>query len=152
MSLHLLQQTVVSGVDRLVAGAVVHCDAAVLVLRRSLRDGFLPGIEELPSGGCDPGETLADALTRELQEEIGWRGAVRPEDGFAHHFDYVTRSGATARQYTFSVPLGDQVVRLSTEHTNWRWLGAEDVDASEMTPESKRTVGEWWQRQQSGAR
>jgi 8-oxo-dGTP pyrophosphatase MutT (NUDIX family) len=70
----LLQSTHVPGIDRLVAGAVVHSDAGVLIVRRSLSDDFLPGIEELPSGGCGPGETLGEALDRELQEEIGWRG------------------------------------------------------------------------------
>src|SRR6476620_11309349 len=98
--------TDVPGVDRLVAGAVVHSNAGALSVRRSMDDDFLPSIEELPSGGCDPGETLGEtlgeALDRELQEEIGWRGRVNVDDGFCARFDYVTSSGATARQYTFS--------------------------------------------------
>lgn len=151
MSSPLLLQTHVRGVDRLVAGAVVHSGAGVLVLRRSPSDDFLPGIEELPSGGCDPGETLGDALSRELQEEIGWCGPVQPEAGFAHHFDYITKSGDLARQYTFSVPLGDHAVRLSSEHTSWRWLGPEEINTSEMTPESKRTVWQWWHRERPAA-
>lgn len=149
VSFPILRRTHVDGVDRLVAGAVVHSDAGVLVLRRSPFDDFLPGIEELPSGGCDPGETLGDALSRELQEEIGWRGPVCPETGFSHHFDYVTNSGAIARQYTFSVPLGDQQINLSSEHTSWRWLGPEELDASDMTPESNRTVRQWWGRRRT---
>lgn len=147
MSSPLLLRTHVRGVDRLVAGAVVHSGAGVLVLRRSPSDDFLPEIEELPSGGCGPGETLGDALSRELQEEIGWCGPVQPEAGFVHHFDYIAKSGDLARQYTFSVPLGDHVVRLSSEHTSWRWLGPEEINTSEMTPESKRTVWQWWHRE-----
>ncbi len=146
MSQPLLQQTGVSGFGRLVAGAVVYAAGRVLVVRRSPDEDFLPRIEELPSGGCEPGETIGQALTRELQEEIGWHGPVEIETGFATHFDYLTRSGVAARQYTFSVPLGEQVIRLSPEHSSWRWLGRDAVDSSDMTEESKRTVAEWWAR------
>ncbi len=125
-------------------GAVVHAAERVLVVRRSLDDDFLPGIEELPSGGCDLGETIGEALTRELQEEIGWQGRVEVDLGFSTHFDYLTRRGVTARQYTFSVPLGDQVIRLSPEHSSWRWIKREDIDASDLTEESKTTVVDWW--------
>ncbi|HET7660417.1 MAG TPA: NUDIX hydrolase [Oryzihumus sp.] len=143
----LLQCVRVPGIDRLVAGAVVHSEAGVLVVRRSLTDDFLPGVEELPSGGCDEGETVAEALNRELQEEIGWRGPVVVDGGFVTHFDYVTGSGATARQHTFSVPLGDQVVRLSPEHSSWRWLRRADLDTSDLTAKTRRTVEEWWSHQ-----
>ncbi len=90
----LLQLTHLPGIDRLVAGAVVHSNEGVLIVRRSLADDFLPGIEELPSGGCNRRESVGEALDRELQEEIGWRGPVVVDDGFATHFDYVTKSGA----------------------------------------------------------
>ena len=151
MSESLLQSTHVPGIDRLVAGAVVHSEAGILIVRRSLSDDFLPGIEELPSGGCDPGETLGEALDRELQEEIGWRGRVNVDAGFVAHFDYVTKSGATARQYTFSAPLGDQVVRLSPEHSGWRWLRRDEIGISDMTDKTRRVVEQWWQQLPGGA-
>ncbi len=42
MNESLLQSTHVPGIDRLVAGAVVHSEAGVLIVRRSLSDDFLP--------------------------------------------------------------------------------------------------------------
>jgi 8-oxo-dGTP diphosphatase len=135
-----------AGIDRLVAGAVVHSGDRVLIVRRSPSDDFLPGIEELPSGGCDHGESLGEALNRELREEIGWQGPVVVDDGFVAHFDYVTGSGATARQYTFSAPLGDQVVRLSSEHSSWRWLRQDEIETSDLTGKTKRVVEAWWSR------
>jgi 8-oxo-dGTP pyrophosphatase MutT (NUDIX family)/GNAT superfamily N-acetyltransferase len=140
----LLRTTAVPGVDRLVAGAVVHDRDRVLVVRRSADESFLPGIEELPSGGCEPGETLQDALVRELAEEIGWSGAVEVDAGFVAAFDYRTRSGRRARQITVAVPYAGHVVRLSEEHSDWRWLGRGELAASDLTAKSRGVLEQWW--------
>ncbi|WP_166389346.1 NUDIX domain-containing protein [Nocardioides ochotonae] len=140
------------GVDRLVAGAVVYVEDCVLVLRRSAGDDFLPGIEELPSGGCEAGETLGQALDREVAEEIGWSGPARVDPGFVAEFDYLSGSGARTRQYTFAVPLGEQIIQLSPEHSNWRWLGRGELDRSDLTHETRRVLEEWWARQDRSAR
>jgi hypothetical protein len=58
-------------------------------------------------------------------------GRVHVEPDFISHFDYVTKSGTTVRQYTFSAPLGDQVVRLSEEHLSCH-AQAERVGADRM--------------------
>ncbi|WP_121433741.1 NUDIX domain-containing protein [Actinomadura pelletieri] len=47
------------GITKLVVGAIVHTDGQVLILRRSTEDAFMAGIEELPSGGVEPGEKPA---------------------------------------------------------------------------------------------
>ncbi len=131
------------GIDKLVVGAVVHCEGRVLILRRSTEDEFLPGIEELPSGGVEDGEGLLGALARELAEEIGWSGPVPVEDGFAARFDYVTGAGRKARQFTFSLPSNGQATVLSDEHTAHRWLEPADVEKSDLTRESIQVIREW---------
>ncbi len=52
-----------------VAGALI-ADAALLVAQRN-RPPELAGRWELPGGKVAPGETEAEALVRELQEELG---------------------------------------------------------------------------------
>lgn len=86
------------GITRLVAGAIVHADGRVLVLRRSAEDDFMAGIEELPSGSVEPGENLLTALERELAEEIARFGALTLDPGFVTHFDYISGSGRKTRQ------------------------------------------------------
>lgn len=63
----------------------------ILLGRRAPDRAFYPGVWDVPGGHCEPGETPARALVRELQEELGvtptaWRrlatvGGPAQEDG-----------------------------------------------------------------------
>jgi 8-oxo-dGTP diphosphatase len=139
----LADQAERDGIERLVVGAVVHDGDRVLILRRSAEDDFLPGIEELPSGGVEDGEDLLAALARELAEEIGWTGPVDPDPVFVAWFDYVSGSGRRTRQYTFALPFGGHEIRLSAEHRGHRWITAAEPGRSGLTPESLRTIRVW---------
>ncbi|SEN87147.1 NUDIX domain-containing protein [Nonomuraea pusilla] len=138
----LLDAAAADGISKLVVGAVVHAHGKVLILRRSTSDDFLPGIEELPSGGPDPGEDLMAALARELAEEIGWTGQMSVDPGFVATFDYVSGSGRRARQITFSLAY-DGPITLSNEHTSYRWVRPDQTGGTDLTPESVRTIQAW---------
>ncbi|QVQ54034.1 NUDIX domain-containing protein [Spiractinospora alimapuensis] len=131
------------GVEKFVVGAVVHDVGRVLILRRSAVDDFLPGIEELPSGGVDPGEDLFQALARELGEEIGWHRPIALDAGFVACFDYTTGSGRRARQFTFSLAHDSSPITLSAEHTALRWITPAEVDDTDLTPESRQVITTW---------
>jgi len=141
------------GVERFVVGAVIHRDRAALVVTRSATDDFLPGVEEVPSGGVEDGESLHDALDRELREEVGF-GAEEIDSGFLARFDYVSGSGRPTRQFTVSVPLTDRQVRLSAEHSSFRWVDRSELDATRATAETRGVLAEWfdWVTQLSGLR
>ncbi|MBB4935134.1 8-oxo-dGTP diphosphatase [Lipingzhangella halophila] len=131
------------GIDKHVVGAVIHNDRHVLILRRSGEDGFLPGIEELPSGGAEPGEDLVQALARELAEEVGWRQPLQLDPGFVATFDYTTGSGRRARQFTFSLAHDGTPISLSAEHTSHRWITPDELAHTTLTAESKNTIMTW---------
>lgn len=123
------------GIERFLAGAIVHRSSAVLVVTRSPNDKFLPGIEEVPSGGVETDQSLAAALDRELLEEVGFE-AETIDDGFIEYFDYISASGRHTRQFTVAIPLGERSVRLSEEHVNARWITAEELSDARCTPET----------------
>lgn len=139
----LVAEARTQGIERLVVGAIVHDQGRALVVTRSASDDFLPGIDELPSGGVEPGETLTNALDRELYEEVGFTaGSVDP--GFLSTFDYRSGSGRNTRQFTVSIALGPREIRLSAEHSAFRWVVRADLGLTTTTPETRRVLTDWF--------
>lgn len=64
--------------EPVVVAAVVERDGAFLVTRRT-RGTHLEGHWEFPGGKCEPGETHADCLRREMREELDVEVAVGRE-------------------------------------------------------------------------
>jgi 8-oxo-dGTP diphosphatase len=54
----------------IVTAAVIEDDNRFLLTRRP-RGSHLEGLWEFPGGKCDGGESLADCLSREIDEELG---------------------------------------------------------------------------------
>lgn len=126
------------GIDRTVVGAVVaDPDGKVLLLHRSAED-YLGGLWELPSGGVDDGETLIEALRREVVEETGL--SVEAVGDHLGHFDYRSGSGRATRQFNFSVAVTDGTVRL-TEHDAHIWA---DIDQQNRVSGAVQAVLATW--------
>ncbi len=127
------------------AGAIVHRydEDEILLLRRRDNDPSFPSAESLPSGGVEPGEGLFEGLARELREEIGRAGPLAL-DPFVTWFDYVSRNGNRKRQFTFALPHDGADVALSEEHTDFRWIPAHQFGDSDLTPQVKASVLEWF--------
>lgn len=72
---------------RLVVAAVVRRDDGRFLLSRRLPESHLGGLWEFPGGAVEDGESPAEALRRELLEELGVAVAVVAPITFAFHRD-----------------------------------------------------------------
>lgn len=112
---------------RVVAAAIIE-DRRVLVARRA-PDMARPGLWELPGGKVEAGETDADALVRELEEELGITIEVgAPLGEAAHAYPDVT---ITLAGYACRLVRGQPVAR---EHDQLRWVRASELQELTWAP------------------
>lgn len=128
----LLREAADQGVERVVVAAVIRDGDRVLLLERSPGD-YLGGMFELPSGGVETGETLDEALRREVAEETGF--TLIGIDRYLGGFDYRSGSGRWTRQFNFLVTVQGTPVVTLTEHESFAWVGVEELAEYPVSPE-----------------
>jgi 8-oxo-dGTP diphosphatase len=127
-------------VTRIAVGGVLYRridkNLAILVLKRVATDEY-GSLEELPSGGVEPEETLGEALAREVREETGL--SVRAIGPFLFDFTYPSRRGVTV-QLNFLVKVArNPLVRVNpAEHDSFRWLSLTALANSGLSTDVRR--------------
>ncbi len=110
--------------------ALIERDGLVLVARRPL-DKHLGGLWEFPGGKIEPGETAANALHREIREELGCTLQLGEELGtFEHAYETVTIAmiAFVAALAPSSPPPHPH------EHSELRWADATSVAKLALAP------------------
>jgi putative (di)nucleoside polyphosphate hydrolase len=125
-----------------VAALLVDSKGRLLICeRRDFKDSW-----QFPQGGLDPGESPAQALQRELREELGLEPhhyrVLRQESGYRYHFPENSKAFrrfiGQEQTYFLCKMLGtDADINLHThkpEFVSWRWIQPEDFDFAWLPP------------------
>ncbi|MGH9709324.1 MAG: NUDIX hydrolase [Candidatus Acidiferrales bacterium] len=121
-------------------GGVVISDARVLLIRRGQPP--LEGRWSIPGGLLELGETIAQAIERELMEEAGVQ--VRPLE-LIEIYEKVLRLANQPPQYHFVILdylcelLGGNA-QAGTDVTDVAWSTEDELDRFNLTTEAKRVV------------
>jgi 8-oxo-dGTP diphosphatase len=106
-------------------GALLVRGGEVLLGRRSADRAWLPGAWDVFGGHIEAGETAADALRRELLEELGVHATAMRELGLLEAGD----GGWRLRLFAVEAWQGEPANRQPQEHAELRWMQRQDACA-----------------------
>ena len=133
----LLSAAAAAGIDRLVVAAVIRDGDRVLLLERNPGD-YRGGLFELPGGVVEPGETLHQALLREVAEETGL--ILAASDRYLGGFDYRSQSGRLTRQFNFQLTAPETPAIILSEHAGFAWIRAAELAQYPVSPEVRELL------------
>lgn len=117
-----------------VVGAAIVRDGRILAVERS-ETMTLPNLWEFPGGKIEPGETKEEALTREIQEELGLTIVV---DEFINTARFQYDFGIVELS-VFTVHIETGELKL-TEHSQHKWLKPTELNTLTWAPVDIETV------------
>ena len=112
-----------------VAALIIHDDRVLLVSAKSSPDHLVP-----PGGGLEAGETLVEAIEREVREEAG----VAIEGGELMAFGETIRDGGTQLELYFAARLTQDPpseAGVSEENRQVRWVALSALPSTLHFPE-----------------
>jgi 8-oxo-dGTP diphosphatase len=132
MDYQLLQaQAEADGRQCVVAGLILDSKGRAFVHRRGWSRAFLPGCWDVAGGHVDPGETLLEALEREVWEETGWRVVGSPQLAYVADWTYGEADpGGGRREFDFLVDVEGDLARPRLERPQqieFRWIGPDEI-------------------------
>ncbi|MGW2274184.1 (deoxy)nucleoside triphosphate pyrophosphohydrolase [Streptomyces yangpuensis] len=121
--------------ERVVVGGALCHEGRLLAARRSAPPE-LAGRWELPGGKAEPGESVPEALVRELREELG----VETEPLERIPGEWPLRPGLVLHVWTARLVSG--VPAPLEDHDELRWLGPEELESVDWLDQDRPAVAE----------
>jgi 8-oxo-dGTP diphosphatase len=108
---------------------IVDDDGRIFIQRRSPDRRLFPNTWDIVGGHVESGETLEEALYREVQEETGWRVSV--VIGVVGEYAYTGNDGIERVETDYLVRVDGDLARPRLEagkHTEFRWLTESEIE------------------------
>ncbi len=115
-------------------------DNKVLVLKTARS-----GRWELPGGRIDFGESVEQTLKREMKEELGFEKVKL--GNFNHIWSFVSERNRNNHHFIildFEIFTDEKGIKLSKEHTEYKWIGADDLDKLNMRERQKESLKKYF--------
>lgn len=124
-------------VQKLSVGAAMFYEGKILILKRC-SDDFMPNIYELPGGGLEAGETLLDAVKREITEETNC--SIDTIVRYIGHIDFLSSKGLLTRRFNFLVTLKLPFSISLSEHADYCWIKPSEANSYNITTQTRRII------------
>lgn len=114
-----------------VSAAVIHdAEGRLLLVRKAGTTAFMQ-----PGGKPEPGETPAETLARELEEELGLRCAASTLRSLGKfRASAANEPGFVVVADVFEAEIGEQIPVAAAEIAELRWVGADEADEFDVAP------------------
>ena len=115
------------GIERLnVAAVLFGNEGKMLITQRSATKKYLPNVWHIPGGQIDAGETVEEALKREVKEELDLEiTEIIADTGVAH--DYIGHGGLKSRTL-FILAKSQGEITLDHENQAYKYIDSSEID------------------------
>jgi len=120
-----------------VAALIHNANQEVLVVRRSLKDHFMPGYLELPGGRVEAAETLEHALHRKLSQDLSLQIA---ESLYYTSIARLDPKGAYTRAIFELAYNPAMTIRLTNAHHEYSWVSLNALNGQKVTTDTYQVV------------
>ncbi|WP_058302324.1 NUDIX hydrolase [Gorillibacterium timonense] len=103
---------------------VIRSDQGLLLVKRAPKDETGAGVWEWPGGKLEFGEALSEGLHREILEETALDVTI---DELLYATTFLTSPTRQVVLLTYKCQYCGGSVRLSEEHTDWRWVKPDEL-------------------------
>ncbi|HUE05448.1 MAG TPA: NUDIX domain-containing protein [Bryobacteraceae bacterium] len=121
---------------RVCVGALLVSRQQILLTHRRADRAWYPNVWDIPGGHVESGETEAEALVRELREEVGIEVANPPD----YPFRVIDGEGFRVMIWTITSWTGTPINRATNEHDDLRWVTLDELEDLLLAHPSYREV------------